>query len=142
MFRPQVDFLPVLSDVGEGVATDHGRVVSLVGMRGEGRLKVMCSPGDVSPGRILASILVMIKVRHVWTNGIGVVELLHEGTSRVGIGNLVWLLPRVVNNRIIMGRVENIPDRFEVKRGFEVRRGAVVGHVVGRRSAGGGSVRV
>ena len=142
MFRPQVDVLPVLSDVGESVATDHRRVVSLVGMRREGSLKVMGSPGDVSPGRILTGILVMIKVRHVWTNGVGVVEFLHEGTSRVGIGNLVLLLPGMVNNRIIMGRVENIPDRFEVKRGFEMRRRAVVGHVVGRRSTGGGSVRV
>jgi len=98
MFRPQVDFLPVMSDVGEGVATDHGRVVSLVGMRREGSLNVVGSPGDVSPGRVLASILVMIKVRHVWTNRVGVVELLHEGTSRVGIGNLVRLLPGMVNN--------------------------------------------
>jgi len=35
-----------------------------------------------------------------------------------------------------MGVVEDVPDRFEVKRGFKVRRRAVVGHVVGRRSAG------
>ena len=41
-----------------------------------------------------------------------------------------------------MGGVEDVPDRLKVKGGFEVRRRAVVGHVVGRRSAGGGSVRV
>ena len=99
MFRPQVDVLPVLSDVGEGVTTYRGRIVSLlVGMRREGRLKVVGSPGDVSPGRVLTTILVMVEVRHVCTNGVGVVELLHEGTSRVRKGNLVWLLPGMVNN--------------------------------------------
>jgi hypothetical protein len=41
-----------------------------------------------------------------------------------------------------MGSIEDVPDWFEVKRRFEVRRRAVVGHVVGRRSAGSGSVRV
>jgi hypothetical protein len=98
VFRPQVDFLSVLSDVGEGVATYHGRVVSLAGMRREGGLKVVGSPGNISPGGILATILMMVKVRHVWTDGVGVVELLHEGTSRVGKGNLVGLLPGMVDN--------------------------------------------
>ena len=98
MFGPYVDFLPILSDVGEGVTTHHGRVVSLVGMRREGSLKVVSSPRDVSPRRVLATILVMVNVRHVWTNRVGVVELLHERTSRVGIGNLVRLLPGMVNN--------------------------------------------
>lgn len=41
-----------------------------------------------------------------------------------------------------MGVVEDAPDRLEVERRFEVRRRAVVGHVVGRRSARGGGVRV
>jgi len=41
-----------------------------------------------------------------------------------------------------MGGVEDVSDRFEVKRRFEVRRRAVVRHVVGRRSSGGGSVGV
>jgi hypothetical protein len=65
VFRPQVDVFPVVSDIGEGVATDHGRVVSLVGVRGEGSLEVVSSPGDVSPGRVLATILVVVKVGHV-----------------------------------------------------------------------------
>jgi len=104
MFRPQVDVLPVVSDIGEGVAADHGRVVSLVvGVRGEGSLKVVSSPGDVSPGRVLTTIVVVVvvvvfKVGHVRTNGVGVVELLHERTSGIGIGDLVVLVPRVVNN--------------------------------------------
>lgn len=97
VFGPQVDFLPVLSDVGEGVATDHGRVVSLVGVRREGSLKVMDSPGDVSPGRVLATVL-GVKVGDVRADGVGVVELLHERTSRVVIGKLVRLLPGMVDN--------------------------------------------
>ena len=98
MFRPQVEVFPVLSDVGEGVAAHHGRVVSLVVMRMEGRLEVVGSPGDVSPGRVLATILVVVEVGHVLSDRVGVVELLHERTSRVGVGNLVGLLPGVVNN--------------------------------------------
>jgi len=108
VFRPQVDFLPVLSDVGEGVATYHGRVLSLlllllvvvVVVGREGSLEVVCSPGDVSPGRVLATVVVVVvKVGHVWTNGVGVVELLHERASRVGIGHLVLLLlPGMVDN--------------------------------------------
>jgi hypothetical protein len=41
-----------------------------------------------------------------------------------------------------MGSVEDVPDRLEVKRRFEVRGGAVVRHVVGGGGAGGGSVGV
>jgi hypothetical protein len=100
VFRPQVDFLPVMPDIGESVATDHGAVVSLlVVVRGEGSLKVVSSPGDVSPGRILTTIMVVVKVvGHVGTNGVGVVELLHERTSGVRIGDLVRLVPGMVNN--------------------------------------------
>ena len=100
MFRPQVDVFPVVSDIGKGVTTNHGRVVSLVRVRRrEGSLKVVSSPGDVSPGRVLTTILVVVNVGHVWTNRVGVVELLHERTSRVGIGNLVWLLlPGMMDN--------------------------------------------
>ena len=99
MFRTQVEVFPVLSDVGEGVATYHGRVVSLLGMLVEGSLDVVGSPGDVSPGRILAAILMMVEVGHVLADRIGVVELLHERTSRVGIGNLMGLLlPGMVDN--------------------------------------------
>ena len=99
MFRTQVEVFPVLSDVGEGVATYHGRVVSLLGMLVEGSLDVVGSPRDVSPGRILAAILMMVEVGHVLADGIGIVELLHERTSRVGIGNLMGLLlPGMVDN--------------------------------------------
>ena len=100
MLRPQVDVLPVVSDVGKGVTTNHGRVVSLllVGVRREGSLNVVGSPGDVSPGRVLATILVVVKVRDIRTNRVGVVELLHERASRVGIRNLVRLLPGMMDN--------------------------------------------
>ena len=98
MLRTEVEVFPVLSDVREGIATHHGRVVSLVVMRMKGRLEVVGSPGDISPGRILATILVVVKVGHVRADRVGVVELLHERTSRVGIGNLVRLLPWVVDN--------------------------------------------
>ena len=103
MLRTKVEVFPVLSDVGEGVATHHGRVVSLVVEGMEGRLEVVSGPGDVSPGRILTAVLVVVKVGHVRPDGVGVVELLHERTSRVGIGNLVLLLlllllPGVVDN--------------------------------------------
>ena len=99
MFRPQVDVLSVMSDIGESVATDHGVVVSLVGVRGEGSLKVVSSPGDVGPGRILTTIMVVVKVvGHVGTDGVGVVELLHERTSVVWIGDVVRLVPGVVDN--------------------------------------------
>ena len=100
VFRTEVEVFPILSDVGEGVSTHHGRVVSLVGMgmRMEGSLDVVGSTGDVSPGRILATVLVVVEVGHVLADRVGIVELLHEGTSRVGIGNLVRLLPGMVNN--------------------------------------------
>jgi hypothetical protein len=105
VLRTKVEVFPVLSDVREGIATHHGRVVSLVvvvvGM--EGRLEVVGSPGDVSPGRVLATILLVVKVGHVRANRVGIIELLHERTSRVGIGNLVLLLlllllPGIVDN--------------------------------------------
>jgi len=138
VLRTEVEVFPVLSDVREGVATHHRRVVPLVVMRMKGRLEVVGSPGDVSPGRILTTVLVVVNVGHIRANRVGVVELLHERTSRVGIGNLVRLLPGVVNNRIVMRGVEDVPDRLEVKRWFEVRRRVVVGHVVGRGGSGGG----
>jgi hypothetical protein len=141
VFRTQVKIFPVLRDAGVGIAAHHGRVVPLlvVALRREGRLKVVSSPGDVSPGRVLTAILVVIEVGYIRPNRVGVVELLHERTSRVvGIGNLVWLLPGMVDNWIIMRGVEDVPDRLEVKRGFEVRRRVVVGHVVGRGGSGGG----
>ena len=65
VLRTQVEVFPVLSDVREGIATHHGRVVSLVVMRMEGGLEVVSSPRDVSPGRVLATILVVVKVGHV-----------------------------------------------------------------------------
>jgi hypothetical protein len=37
-----------------------------------------------------------------------------------------------------MRGVEDVPDRLEVKGGFEVRRRVIVGHVVGRGGSGGG----
>ena len=49
VFRSKINLLPVRAGVGVGVATDHGRVVSLVVLGGEGSLNVMGSPGDVSP---------------------------------------------------------------------------------------------
>jgi hypothetical protein len=98
VLRTQVEVFPVLSDVRESITTHHGRVVPLVVMRMEGRLEVVSSPGDVGPGRVLATILVVVKVGHVRADRVGVVELLHERTSRVGVGNLVWLLPGVVDN--------------------------------------------
>ena len=103
VLRTEVEVFPVLPDVREGVATHHRRVVSLVVMRMEGRLEVVGSPGDISPGRVLATILVVVKVGHVRADRVGVVELLHERTPRVGIGNLVLLLlllllPGVVDN--------------------------------------------
>jgi hypothetical protein len=99
MFRAQVEIFPVLSDVGEGVAAHHGRVVSLlVVVRMESRLEVVGSPRDVSPGRVLTTILVVFHVGHVWTDRVGVEELLHERTSLVRIGNLMGLLPGVVDN--------------------------------------------
>ena len=82
VFRTQVEVFLVLSGIGEGVATYHGCVVSLLGMLMEGGLDVVGSPGDVSPGRILAAILMMVKVGHVPADGIGVVELLHERTRQ------------------------------------------------------------
>ena len=139
VFRPQVKIFPVLSNVREGVPTDHGRVMSLVRMRGRSSLNVVSSPGDVSPGRVLTAILVVRnEVGYICTNIVGVIEFLHKRTSRVRVGNLMrLLLPRVVNNGIIMGAVEYAPDRLEVKRRFKVRRGVVVGHVVWGRSAWG-----
>jgi hypothetical protein len=99
VFLSEVDVFPVLSDVREGVATDHGRVVSLlVGMRGESRLDVVSSPGDVSPGGILTAILVVVKVGYICTDGVGVIEFLHERTPGVVIGNLMRLLPGVADN--------------------------------------------
>jgi len=98
MLRTEVEVFPVLSDVREGIATHHGRVVSLVVMRMEGLLEMVSSPGDVSPGRVLTTVLVVVKMGHVRANRVGVVELLHERTSRVGIGKLVRLLPGVVDN--------------------------------------------
>jgi hypothetical protein len=100
VLRTEVDVFPVLSDVREGVAAHHGRVVSLVVMGMKGLLEVMGCPGDVSPGRVLTTVLVVVKVGHVRANRVGVVELLHEGTSRVGIGDLVGgrLLPGVMDN--------------------------------------------
>lgn len=96
MFRPKVDLLPVLADVGEGIATDHGRVVPLVVLGGQGRLNVVGSPGDVSPRRILTTVLMLVELGNIGADG--VVELLHERTSRVRVGNLVRLLPRMMNN--------------------------------------------
>jgi hypothetical protein len=100
VFRPHVKVFPVLSDVGERIATHHRRVVSLLEVRREGRLEMVSSPGDVSPRRVLATVLVVVvvKVGHVWTGGVGVVELLQERTSRVGIGKLMGLLPGMVDN--------------------------------------------
>ena len=51
------------------------------------------------------------------------------------------LLPGMVDNWIIVGGVEDVPDRLGVEGRFGVE-GAVVGHVVGRWGAGGGGVRV
>jgi hypothetical protein len=99
VFGPQVDFLSVMSDTGVSVATDHGGVMSLVVVRRESSLKVVGSPRDISPGRILATIMVVVKVvGHVRTNGVGVVELLHKRTSGIWIGDLVRLVPGVVDN--------------------------------------------
>ena len=86
VFRSQVEVFPVLTDVGESIAAHHGRVVPLllllvVVLRVEGRLKGVSSPGDVSPGRVLTTILVVVKVGYIRANGVGVVELLHERTS-------------------------------------------------------------
>jgi hypothetical protein len=144
VFRPQVKIFPVLSNIRECITTDHGRIVSLVvRVRRESSLKVVSSPGDVSPGRVLTTVLVLSEVGYIWTNGVGVIELLHERTSRVWIGNLMMLLlPGMMNNRIIMGIVEYAPNRLKVKGRFKVGRRAVVGHVVWGRSAGGWSVRV
>ena len=100
VFRPKVEVFPVLPDVGESIAAHHGRVVPLLLLllvMMERGLKVVSSPGDVSPGRVLATILVVVEVGHVRADGVGVVEFLHERTSRVGVGDLV-LLPGVVNN--------------------------------------------
>jgi hypothetical protein len=142
MFRPQIHVFPVMPDIGEGIATHHGRVVPVVRVRGEGSLEVVGSPGDVSPGRILTGIGVLVEVGHVRTDGVGVVELLHERTSGIWIGDLVLVLPGMVNDWVIVGIFKNAPDRLKVQRRFKVRRGGVVRHVVGRRSAGGGGVRV
>jgi hypothetical protein len=106
VFRPQVNFFPVLSDVGEGIATDHRRVMSMVGMRGKGSLKVVNGSGDVGPGGVLTTVLVVAKVGYIWTNGVGVIKFLHERASRVWIGNLMMLLPGVMNDWVIMGIVE------------------------------------
>jgi hypothetical protein len=40
----------------------------------------------------------MVKLGYIWANGIVVVELLHERASRVGIRDLVVLLPGMMNN--------------------------------------------
>ena len=96
MFRPKVNLLPVMANVGESVATHHGRVVPLVVLGGEGSLDVVGSPGDVSPGSVLTAIMVLVELRDIGTDG--VVELLHERTSRVRVGNLVRLLPGMMNN--------------------------------------------
>jgi hypothetical protein len=71
-----------MSDVGEGIATHHRRVVPLlvVVLRREGRLKGVGSPGDVSPGRVLTTILVVVKVGYIRAGRVGVVELLHKRT--------------------------------------------------------------
>ena len=63
MFRSQVEIFPVLTNVGEGVATDHGRVMPLVvGKREESVLEVVSSPGDVGPGRVLTTVLGVTEV--------------------------------------------------------------------------------
>lgn len=96
MLRPEVNIFPVLTDIWESIATHHRIVVPLVVVRVEGRLKVVGSPGDISPGRILTAVL---KLGYIRTDGVGVVEFLHERTPRVMVGNLMMrLLPGMVDN--------------------------------------------
>ena len=112
--------------------------MSLVRMRDRGGMNVVSSSWDVSPGRILTTVLVVVvNMGYIRANGIGVIELLHERTAPgVGVGNLMMLVPGVMNNRIIVRVVKDVSNRLKVNRRFEVRRGAVVGHVVWGRSAG------